>query len=574
MLGSVLSSPLLSALRPAIGDGVGGISTIGADLAMWFDTNQAYKSSGGGIVTPDSILTYTAPSPKLVYGSDGLLGYAPHNLLTYSEQFDNAAWTKSATTISANTDGSPTGLTTADRLIEDGTSGFHQLTCALTGIVTGQTYTLSIYAKAGSTDRQLCVRLASGAYFSGEFTTVDLSNGAVTTNNGGTAAPVGNGWYRLSISAVSKATGNPAAPVNICLATTAAGPGVYAGDGTSFVSIWGAQLNVGPTALTYVPTTTAAVYSLPRNHNPTTGAALGVLVEEQRANLCLYSDDFTNAAWVKSNLTAAKTATGPDGVANSASTLTATAANATALQAITSTSAARITSMFVKRRTGTGAVEMTQDNGSTWTAVTVTAGWTRVNIATATAANPTVGIRIVTDTDAIDVDLFQHELGAFITSPIPTVASQVTRAADNISILTSAFPWNAAAGTMVVTYRDVGQNAGAWRIDDDSENNYFRLIRDTGSVVFDIVRAAGLEAQFNRTPATDMKHAAAWTANSANVALNGSLATEDTSVTLPTGMLSFRIGQNRNSVWYNGHIKRIAYYNTRKTNAELQVLSS
>jgi len=51
---------------PSLLANVGGIAATGANLALWFDENQAYKSSGGGIVTPDSILTYTAPSPKLV----------------------------------------------------------------------------------------------------------------------------------------------------------------------------------------------------------------------------------------------------------------------------------------------------------------------------------------------------------------------------------------------------------------------------------------------------------------------------------------------------------------------------
>jgi hypothetical protein len=116
--------------------------------------------------------------------------------------------------------------------------------------------------------------------------------------------------------------------------------------------------------------------------------------------------------------------------------------------------------MFVKRRTGTGAIEMTQDNGVSWTAVTVTANWTRVSVPSATILNPIVGVRIVTSGDAIDVALFQIENGAFITSPIPTVASQVTRAADQISILTSAFPWVDAQGTMVADFTPVYADNG------------------------------------------------------------------------------------------------------------------
>jgi hypothetical protein len=49
------------------------------------------------------------------------------------------------------------------------------------------------------------------------------------------------------------------------------------------------------------------------------------------------------------------------------------------------------------------------DNGSTWTAVTVTSAWLPVEIPGQTLANPTVGIRIVTNADAVDVMWFQCE---------------------------------------------------------------------------------------------------------------------------------------------------------------------
>jgi hypothetical protein len=175
--------------------------------------------------------------------------------------------------------------------------------------------------------------------------------------------------------------------------------------------------------------------------------AQGVWFEEPRTWLALHNRDFTNAVWTKSNMTAAKTAVGSDGVANASSTLTATAANATVLQSITSGSAARITCCRIRRRTGSGAVEMTQDNGTTWSPVTVTANYTRVNIAAATLANPTVGLRIVTSGDAVDVDFFGHEVGSTVSTDIEVAGVAVTRAADNIEILTSAFPFSASQAT-------------------------------------------------------------------------------------------------------------------------------
>jgi len=216
--------------------------------------------------------------------------------------------------------------------------------------------------------------------------------------------------------------------------------------------------------------------------DPTHGR--GLLVEPAATNLALYSSDFTQdggAPWTLSNITAAKTATGPDGITNSASTLTATDANGTALQAITSSSAARITSCFIKRRTGSGTINMTQDNGSTWTVVTVTSEWTRVNVPVATLANPTVGIRIVTSGDEIDVWVFQHEVSATPTSPIPTAGSTVTRAVDagKITGAADSFPINLATMSIFVEAQFPTGASGAHNtfvsVDDGTASNAFVL---------------------------------------------------------------------------------------------------
>lgn len=164
-------------------------------------------------------------------------------------------------------------------------------------------------------------------------------------------------------------------------------------------------------------------------------------------NLTLWSRDLTNAAWTKSNVTAAKTATGVDGVSNSATTLTATAGNGTCLQAITSSSSARRTSAFVKRRTGSGTINMTHDNGTTWTAVTVTGSWTRVEIPSQTLANPTIGFRLVTSGDEIDVDIVQHETGAVVTGPIVTTSVTASRVVETVEYLQAmGTDWAAVVG--------------------------------------------------------------------------------------------------------------------------------
>jgi hypothetical protein len=157
----------------------------------------------------------------------------------------------------------------------------------------------------------------------------------------------------------------------------------------------------------------------------------GLLVEGSRQNLALWSRDFTNAAWVKGNVTAALNQTGIDGVANSASSLTATAGLGTTLQTVISLSAARATTCYVKRITGTGTIEFTSD-GVAYTDITSSLSvgtWFRATV-TGTITNPVLGFRITTSGDAIAVDFAQLENGAFPSSPIATEATAVTRAAD------------------------------------------------------------------------------------------------------------------------------------------------
>ena len=121
-------------------------------------------------------------------------------------------------------------------------------------------------------------------------------------------------------------------------------------------------------------------------------------------NSLTYSRNLTDASWTKTTMTNAYTSVGIDGVANSATRLTATGANSTAIHsAVTAASATHAGAFWIKRITGTGTVEVTLDNGSTWQAVTLTASYQKFTVEQAALTDPVVGIRIVTSGDAIDV---------------------------------------------------------------------------------------------------------------------------------------------------------------------------
>ena len=318
----------------------------------------------------------------------------------------------------------------------------------------------------------------------------------------------------------------------------------------------------------------ASVTNTPRIEYSSTGSVLGLLMEAARTNLGLWSDDHTNVAWVKTTMTTAKTSTGPDGTASSATRLTATGANSLSVQTVVSASATRVYSVWMKRITGTGDIDMTVDGGTGWTTKTLTTSWQRFEITQAAVTNPVFGIRIVTDTDAIDVYGSQLESAAFASSLIPTTTLAVARTVDSC-IRTLSTEFSATAGTVVVAGRaSGGQDASlgqlVWAFDDGTTANPTRLLRPAASNAarFVVVSAATLDGTF--TNSTNYKHAAAWAVNDFAVSFNGGAVLTDTLGAVSPGLLTLGLGCGATGTPMNGHIKQFDYYPERKANIYLQ----
>jgi hypothetical protein len=177
------------------------------------------------------------------------------NLLTYSQQFDNAAWTKTRSSISANATVAPDGTTTADKLVEDSTASATHLTFQAASVTNGTSYAWSTYAKAG--ERSIIRMLSLTAGFAADVY-FNLSSGTVSTTVSGTGSiePVGNGWYRCTV--VNTATSSVSVGLALYLVQSGT-TSSYTGDGSSGLYIWGAQLNTGATALPYKQTVTQSL---------------------------------------------------------------------------------------------------------------------------------------------------------------------------------------------------------------------------------------------------------------------------------------------------------------------------
>ena len=94
--------------------------------------------------------------------------------------------------------------------------------------------------------------------------------------------------------------------------------------------------------------------------DPVTLAPLGAAFAPARTNRLLHNRNLTNGAWRNNvNATTTQTATGADGAANAASTITAASADAFMAQyGAASTAGVHVTSVYLRRRTGSGDVRI------------------------------------------------------------------------------------------------------------------------------------------------------------------------------------------------------------------------
>jgi len=188
-----------------------------------------------------------------------LIEQSSTNLVTYSEQFDNAIWGKMSSTISVNQLVAPDGTISADAIISQSATALTGVSQAVS-VTSGVSYTASFFVKKKDV-RYL--QIFWGGPISTNYANFDLDTSTVTVQTTANTAfinSVGNGMYRISLTISSLITSAVYA-VNLTLIDTGTSgrASSYTGNGISGGYIWGAQLEALAFPTSYIPTTSAQV---------------------------------------------------------------------------------------------------------------------------------------------------------------------------------------------------------------------------------------------------------------------------------------------------------------------------
>jgi len=567
-------------------------------------------------------LTFSRASSATRVASNGLIEKVRTNLALYSEQFNEATWNKfNNATATANTTTAPNGTTTADTYgISTAATTFPNISQDLAA-TNGITYTFSVYAKKNVTNF-VKLRVGGTAFSASTNSPMFNLNTGVVTSGTGTIESVGNGWYRCSFKETAGATATGGFAIDLPDANGVwSGSSVYTASDSVF--IWGFQTEVSDFGATpYIATTSAAVSVGPVSGLPRldylNSTCPRLILEPQRTNLALYSEQLNNAAWAatRAAFTANQTVA-PDGYTSADLYTDGTFTGNVSFieQSVVVGGSGTTYSVFVKKGTAnfvqfgfydtdfhgfvvnttTWATTHTFGSASSFTATNYGNGWYRLSMYKAAASNTIfVSVAVAANstganyngTGALTAYFWGAQIEAanstYATSYIPTLGTSVTRVADAASKTSASALIGQTEGTIFweidVKEKIATGSDNLLNLDNGSFGDTIYLFKVAdGRIACDIFNDGNQQASFI-LPATSwnagvVKMALGYANNNCAFFVNGvQVGTTDTSCTIPT-MTQVQLGLTN----VGGAISRTAQlllFKTRLTNESLAALTS
>ena len=341
------------------------------------------------------------------------------------------------------------------------------------------------------------------------------------------------------------------------------------------------------------------------DYDPSTGECLGLLCEESRTNLLLWSQEFQRANWSLSNINALQNTTlAPDGTLTADTLSTAAAGACFGIQGVTATSTSHTYSIFLKQGTR-NSCQLFFRNNTTATNffnfafnfatpfsglpanVRVSSfpnGWYKVSMTQTTGISigntlwcyPGTSITAAAAGETWIVWGASLEAGDNATSYIKTEASTVTRSADNYSLASLGSLIKPGQGSFMAAIRKRSavagtvfelRNAGGTNIikgSHDSSNNAKLDVTNASSAVAALSAAAGT---------TDYKAAYNYILNAMKLSADAGTVQEDLSGTIGEDHSILYLGRTASGDHLNGHLKQLVYRPFPVTNGQLQILS-
>ena len=517
---------------------------------------------------------------------------AEQNLQRYSQDFTNTGWQNSNITVGTGIT-APDGTTTANSLTITNAANYIQSINISCNVSASTAYTASIY-----------LAVSTGTA-SGNLVIADTPAYSTTTQ----AVSLTTTWQRFTVTRTTSANATQA---YINLNNFPNGAVIY---------IWGAQLEQRSSVTAYNATTTSALtnyipqlltapINAPRfDFNPTTGESLGLLIEQSSTNLQPYSQDFSNAYWLKSNSSIiSDTVIAPDGTQTVDKLVENSATSGHYVYSVNTLTAGSYTYSFYAKASGRFnlSIGRADSNINFFThTFNLNTGTTSGGIITSVGNNmyrcsgtitvntgATTGI-IISMADGAGATTYagngfdgifiwgaQLEALPFATSYIPTTSAQVTRGSDNESMTGTNFSswYNQGQGTVYGECTSSSpSSADAVLFGGNSNGFQLRLAgllpKTAIRAVVDLITTG---TTLSNISTTGVKIAGFYQSGNNGATGNGNTPTTSTTTfTIVTPPTSVNIGSDAltGGTFINGRIKKISYYPQALTSAQLQALT-